>query len=311
MRLAFYNVENLFDTINDSLVNDDEFCKNGIRNWSISRYNAKIHKIAKVIIAIGQWKPPSVIGLSEIENPQVITDLIQTRELRKLQYSYIHYPSPDKRGIDVALIYLKKEFNPIFSKTIRVLDSSDASFRTRDMLYTKGLLQNNDTLHLFVCHWPSRYGGQALSERKRVLASKVLSHNLDSLYLMEPKAQIVIMGDFNDEYYNPSLQSLIQRQSSKLTNLMASMDPASGSHRYKGRWAYLDQIIVSNNLLGAGTLSIDNGSASVMDRKFLLEKDPKHPGLRPFRTYIGYKYHNGFSDHLPVYIDLVFNKVVD
>ena len=312
VRLAFYNVENLFDIEDDSLTLDEEYTPEGSRRWSNFRYHEKLNHTAKAIIALGGWSPIAIIGLAEVENKKVLDDLVNTYVLKKLNYSVIHFSSPDRRGIDVAALYNPSLFTPLLQRPIRVHDKQDASFKTRDILYCKGLVLE-DTVHIFFCHWPSRYGGQQKSEPKRILAANKLKAVLDSLKDVIPDPNIIIAGDFNDEWHNPSLSSHLKAKKyddtndQGLVNLMASLNQNSGSHRHKGSWSYLDQVIISSNLLSNSHLSIKNNTAQVFKALFLLEEDEKYPGLKPFRTFIGPRYNAGFSDHLPVYIDLYKN----
>lgn len=313
-RIAFYNVENLFDIENDSLTRDDEFTADGLRNWGFYRYQGKLHRTAKAILAIGGWKPAPVIGLAEIENRKVLEDLILTDELKKHGYKIIHFESQDKRGIDVGLLYLPKVFSPIYSQNINATLKSDSSYTTRDILYTKGSFEK-DTLHLFFCHWPSRYGGQQKSEPRRIIAAQILRQYVDSILEQNAKAQIIIAGDFNDEWDNQSLSLYLKAKKdfkpndskNQLINLMASNNANKGSHKYKGVWSYLDQIIVSSNLLNPKShgLYLKTKNGQILEDEFLLESDSKYPGKKPFRTFVGYQYHRGFSDHLPIYIDLI------
>lgn len=308
LRVAFYNVENLFHPENDSTKNDEEFTPEGTRNWSFYRYHEKSNRMAKAILSIGEWEAPDIVGLAEVENKTVVEDLVNTEVLRKFDYEVVHYESPDRRGIDVALIFRKNRIDLIQSKPIRVNLSKDPQYKTRDMLYTSFLTHAGDTIHLLFCHWPSRYGGQAQSEPKRIAAAQTARKVVDSLFTANPHSNIVIAGDFNDEWNNLSLsQHLVPStmEWQRLINLMESMPIEKGSHRYRGSWSYLDQILVSQNLMDAKGLDVHHQKAQVCEHEFLLEKDEKYPGKKPFRSFIGLKYHGGFSDHLPVYIDLI------
>lgn len=311
MRLAFYNLENLFDTENDSLKRDDDFTPKGKYNWSEYRYQEKSNRMAKVMLAIGGWEPPEIIGVCEIENRKVLDDLVQGRVLKKFGYDIVHYESDDWRGIDVALLYRNESFTPIYSYNYKVKLASKPNFKTRDVLYVKGYLKGLDTIHIMVNHWPSRYGGQAKSEPNRIAAALTVRHIVDSIQGHQAEANVIVMGDLNDEWDNISVKdSLAARRISEskgndLVNLMASLDPNQGSHRYRGNWSYLDQIIVSKSLLDSQSTDVDQQSAFVFREKFLLEEDNRYPGLMPFRMFLGLRYNFGFSDHLPVYIDLV------
>lgn len=314
LRLMFYNCENLFDTENDSLTNDEEFLPNGDRFWNDYKYKSKLNKISKVIIAAGGWNAPELVALCEIENRKVLDDLNGRTQLYMANYSIIHKESPDKRGIDVALFYQKKNFKPLHTQFIQVDFPFDGSRPTRDILYTKGLAHGSDTLHIFVNHWPSRWGGQLESENKRVFVASLLRQKVDSILINTSNAKIIIVGDLNDEPNNKSVHeelnaklSLNALNKNELYNLtyIANKGSDNGSHRYRANWGILDHIIVSGALLIPNNLLFTNVQASLIFKApFLLEKDDNYLGQKPFRTFIGYKYNDGYSDHLPVLLDL-------
>ncbi len=199
-RIAFYNLENLFHPDNDSLKNDGEYTPEGKRNWSFYRYNEKLNHMAKAILSIGEWQPPAIVGVAEVENRQALEDLINTEVLRKFKYEIIHFESPDRRGIDVGMLYREDKFTPILSKPIPIKMPSDPKFVTRDILYSKGIFNKQDTVHLLFCHWPSRYGGQARSEPKRIQAARTLKNITDSLQMLPYPTYVIAAGDFNDEW---------------------------------------------------------------------------------------------------------------
>lgn len=289
--VLFYNVENYFDSVNDSLINDDEFTPDGIRHWTKFRQRDKRDKIAQVILASSGWNPPSIVGLCEIENRSVLDDLVKNSPLRKLEYHIIHRESPDHRGIDVALLYKDDDFRPIDTCWLPIRTKSGAIKKTREILYCKGVILPEDTIHLFVNHWPSRYGGQMRSEPSRILAAKTLRHTLDSIKEQEPNALYLIMGDFNDYPCNRSIKEILCKDD--CVNLALEFDTQEiGSHKYKGKWGMLDQMIVSKQWA--------KSSLSIVDLKFLLEDDSRYFGQKPLRTYVGPRYVGGFSDHLPI-----------
>ena len=314
-RLVFYNVENLFDIYDDTIKNDDEFISGGIRSWDKFKFRKKINNIYKTLISVGEWDAPEIIGLCEIENYFVLEKLINSTPLKKINYNIIHYESPDKRGIDVAMLYDSKKITPLFSSPIKIRFPFNEELKTRDILYVKALIFETDTLHLFINHWPSRYGGLMETKPKRNFVATVLRQKVDSILSTSSKANIIIMGDFNDDPEDESLSKYLRlsikindKKKNNLVNLMlkTSKDNSSGSLKYKEKWNNFDQIIVSENLLNnSNDLKVDNNRAIIFNDDFLLEKDEKYMGVRPFRTYSGYKYKGGFSDHLPVYIDLV------
>ena len=312
-RVMFYNAENLFDTLDDPSINDDEFLPTGQRHWTEYRLFNKLEKIAKVIMAVGGWEAPEVIGLCEVENREILERLLSQTSLKKIPYKIIHKQSPDRRGIDVALLLRSDVIEPIKYEYLEVLDSNNSDFRTRDILYFSGVVRGTDTLHFFVNHWPSRYGGLMETIEKRALAARVLKSKIDQLQKENSRAKIIIMGDLNDQ---PDDQSLLEVLNSKnntdtivndaLYNLSAQfMRSNSGTHKYQSQWSVFDHIIVSEELLSSPKgLYSEVNDAHLYDAPFLLMKDKTYGGFKPDRTYIGYKYNGGFSDHLPVFLDL-------
>lgn len=310
-RIAFYNLENLFDYEDDTTINDQEYLPESMRNWSAYRYREKVNRMAKAILSIGEWHAPDVVGVCEVENKRVLDDLVSTEVLKKLNYGIVHFPSPDRRGIDVGLLYRKDRVDSLYARPIRLSNTTLPDFRTRDILYVKMSLAS-DTLHFFVNHWPSRYGGQQQSEPKRMLAAATLKQVVDSILQLQPMAKVLLMGDFNDSPSNKSIKEVLHAQQQigpepgQLKNLMLDLPENEGSHRYRGTWSYLDQLIVSYGLCKpASGLGLSTAGARVHEASFLLETDERYPGKQPFRTFIGMKYHGGFSDHLPVYLDLI------
>lgn len=312
VRLCFYNVENLFDTINDPHTNDDEFTPQGTRAWNYGRYLEKLDHIYKTITALGEWNPPAVVGFCEVENRTVLYDLVARTPFYKNNYEIIHQDSPDKRGIDVGLIYHPKLFKPIKSSFHRVNISADSSSTTRDILYVCGKIFNKDTVHIFMNHWPSRSGGQSKSEPRRIIAANTLRTAVDSILHLNPRANIVIMGDFNDEPGDKSMVETLQASGDSLlvnTNqlfnaMFRHYKLGMGTEKFQDHWHCLDQVIVSSALiLNNGNIQIEN--ATIFRGSWLIEKDEKYLGDKPYRTYAGPKYIGGYSDHLPVYVDLI------
>ncbi len=307
-RVMFYNVENLFDCDKDSLKRDDDYLPGGIRGWNYSRYTQKLGNIARVIAVAGEWEPPALVGLCEVENRRTMVDLTTRSPLKSLKYSFVHHESPDIRGIDVALLYQPDLFRPVYDEAIEVRFPDAPNSRTRDILYVAGVVPGGDTLHVFVCHFPSRLGGELDSESRRVAAAKVLRLRIDSLFLICQNSKMIIMGDFNDYPDNKSMNEVLGAAhfegaaiTSSLYNLMFPMHlSGKGSHKHDGEWGALDQIIISGALIDNPRFAIDLNEVKVFDPPFLLEPDPTHFGFRPFRTYHGMKFQGGFSDHLPV-----------
>ncbi len=316
-RIVFYNVENLFDVFNDTLKNDDEFTPEGERRWNNNKFYKKLNNIYRVIIGVGEWNPPVIVGLCEVENRFVLNKLVYQTPLKTFDYKIIHDESPDRRGIDVAMIYRTSGFAPIEYKTIGIRFPFDTASRTRDILYVKGVLSGIDTIHLFVNHWPSRYGGYLVTKPKREFVASVLRKQIDSLFKVESNPNIIIMGDFNDEPWDESLENVLNArldttglQSNNLYNLMSvfQKDWDGGTSKYQEDWNTIDQFILSANLVnGKQKLQVSPKGAQIYNPEFLLEDDFKHLGKKPYRTYVGFSYNYGYSDHLPIYIDLIEN----
>ena len=318
IRIVFYNVENLFDTEDDPKTNDDEFTPKGAKGWSYRRYTEKLNNIYKVCTAVGGWEMPEIIALSEIENRKVLEDLLKKTPFRRSEYEIVHEDSPDARGIDLGLLYRKDKFKYLEHKAIPIVFPFDPNSKTRDILYVKGEVLGKDTLHIFVNHWPSRWGGQARSEPRRLYTAEVVRKTVDSLYAVDPNAKIVITGDFNDYATDKSIVETLgakgdttNLQAKDLFNYMAEISKnwQIGTHKYQGHWGTLDQMIVSAPLLKEQRPNkLYAKKANIFSASFLLEEDRRYLGLQPFRTYSGPRYLGGFADHLPIYIDLHFTS---
>lgn len=316
-RIMFYNVENFFDTNDDPAIRDDEFTPQGARYWTPKRFFQKLMNIYKVIVAVGEWEPPAIVGLCEVENRYVLQKLIYDTPLKQFSYDIIHFDSPDSRGIDVAMIYRKDQFTPLHTEPITVFFPEDTSSKTRDILYVKGLLGDREMVHLFVNHWPSRYGGYMATKPKRNRAAEVLKHKTDSLLAINPNISIVVMGDFNDNPDDESVAQILKAekpatefQPGKLYNMMLREQSGwkYGSLKFREHWDTFDHIIVSGGLLDtASVVSISPAGAVIFHADFLLQPDERYMGMQLFRTYVGFKYQGGYSDHLPVYVDVILN----
>ena len=312
-RVMFYNVENLFDTKDDTLKNDDEFLPEGERHWDNHIFYKKLNNTAKVIISVGGWQAPAMVGLCEIENRYVLNQLVYETPLKNFGYSIIHRESPDWRGIDVAMLYRKELFTPDTFFIISVHFPFDPNSATRDILYVKGRL-DDDTIHLFINHWPSRYGGYMETKPKREFVAGLVRHKVDSLFNENPENKIIIMGDLNDGPTDESVSGVLKAlpetvdSCCRLINLMAQYDAdkSIGTLKYHENWDVFDQVIVSSSLLKDSTgLHIEKEKALIFKPDYLLEKDDRFMGEKPFRTFNGFDYNGGFSDHLPVYVDLI------
>jgi predicted extracellular nuclease len=313
IRLVFYNTENLFDSFDDSLTSDNEYTARGMRGWSYNKFQRKLINISKVFMGIGGWEAPEIIGMCEVENRFVLYKLIHDTPLDNIGYKIIHKDSPDPRGIDVAMLYRPDKFKPVLYKAIPIRFPSDPNGRTRDILYIKGLVMGPDTLHVFINHWPSRFGGYAASEPKRAYVASVLCHITDSLMQSDADARIVIMGDFNAGPTEACITEVLKARSDStqlnatdLFNMMSNLtDWRNGSYKFRGNWSLIDQIIVSSALLHSTTgLCANANGAHIYAPPFLLMEDKSYFGVKPFQTYLGPKYLGGFSDHLPVYLDI-------
>ncbi|WP_338760867.1 endonuclease/exonuclease/phosphatase family protein [Bernardetia sp. ABR2-2B] len=307
--VAFYNVENLFDTEDDPDTFDEAFTPTGKQKWTIERYQEKIKKIAKVISMIGDEDGAEIIGVCEVENEKVLKDLINDPQLKKYGYNYVHYDSPDERGIDVALLYKEPVFEVSSSKNYEAkLADND---KTRDVLLVSGKLEGEE-IHFIVNHWSSRGGGEEKSRPKRMVSALVARQIVDDLEAKDPNAKILLMGDFNDEPFNESLTKGLQAVDSpdlkdkQLFNVLASLEKeGKGTYNYRGDWNMLDQMIINKGFFVAnndakGWRYLDG---NIYDKEFLKEASGKYKG-NPFRMYVGTKFLGGYSDHFPIYVHL-------
>ncbi|SMO33674.1 hypothetical protein SAMN06265379_101113 [Saccharicrinis carchari] len=301
--VMFYNVENLFDTKNDSLKSDDEFTPFGDKFWTYTKYSDKLKNISRVILEAGGWNPPFVIGLCEVENKKVLNDLVWKTGLNHLNYHIIHHESPDERGIDVALLYRNNLFTPLESIPIKV-DFGKGLRSTRDLLYVFGLLKDSIPLHVFVAHFPSRYGGVQNTKPLRYKAAQLLTDTISYILHHDANAQIIAMGDFNDDAEDESMQYLIKN--GHLVNLSPTAETignAKGTLKYQYAWNTFDQFLLSKNLIDTTRTFFAETPMKILDFPFLLEADLNFTGTKPFRTYVGYKYNGGYSDHLPIWLN--------
>nr|WP_308777453.1 endonuclease/exonuclease/phosphatase family protein [uncultured Bacteroides sp.] len=304
-----YNVENLFDCRHDSLKQDEEFLPGSVRHWTWKKYQDKVNKIGKVVLAASAVQVPDIVGLCEVENESCITRLVRYSPLRDAAYRYVMTDSPDERGIDVALLYQPHTFRLIAYRSIRI-PLRKLRRPTRDILHVTGRVVSGDTLDIFLCHLPSRSGGQKKSEPYRLAAASLLKEQTDSVMGTRKDPHVVIMGDFNDYPPDRSIREVLgasrpgkEVEPRRLYNLMDGKK--KGTYRYKGEWGILDQMIVSGTLLtGASGITTSYEKARILDFPFLLEEDEQYGGDKPFRTYRGYRYHGGYSDHLPVVLHL-------
>jgi predicted extracellular nuclease len=309
--IAFYNVENLFDTVNDPLTADDDFTAEGKKRWTNKRYQIKIRKLGSVISKLGLTQSkhlPAIIGLVEVENAKVVSDLANSSYLKKGHYGYVHYDSPDERGIDVALLYSKIAFELIDATTYPVFleDKNGARDYTRDVLKVSGNL-HGELIHILINHWSSRREGIAESEPKRIEAAQTNRNIIHLIREKEIHPKIIIMGDFNDNPINVSVSEHLVKYDffNPMKNLLEK--EKLGSLTYNGKWNLFDQIIFSKNFLKANNNGFYFKHAEVFNKKWLKTFKGKYKDS-PFRTYIGPWYKGGFSDHFPVYAFLQKHK---
>lgn len=314
--IAFYNFENLFDTINNANVNDEEYTPTGTQNWTAEKYKKKLANLSRVLNEIGtsdqQKESPVIIGGAEIENRGVLEDLVKQPLLINKDYGIVHYDSPDKRGIDVALLYQKKHFKPTSSINIPLIiyDQTDKTKRiyTRDQLLVTGLLDGEE-MHFIVNHWPSRSGGEQKSSPNREAAGRLNRKIIDSLYNINPNAKIITMGDLNDGPYNKSVKvelgAKAKKEETKERGMYNPMEEMSnkgiGTLAYRDAWDLFDQMILSEPLIRKDYSSYRFWKAGVYNKPFLTQTTGQYKGY-PLRNSNGQV---GFSDHFPVYLYLI------
>jgi len=293
-----YNCENAFDTLHDEGKSDMEFLPDGNHHWTRYRMFQKLKNIGKVIVSANQTRPIDLVGLEEVENDTVLTLLCHNTPLASIGYRYIMTHSADSRGIDVALLYSPYTFYPLNYHSIRAATTTP----TRDVLYVSGVTggSNPDTLDVYVVHLPSKLNGRE-SERNRQVVISSLMTSVDSLRQIRQIPKIIIMGDFND---GPK-SKLIRRQFKNFISVVPSSKSAKlGSYKYQGAWDTIDHIFISHELNDKSFPGLHYDSSAIIFHPFLLEEDRRYGGQKPFRTYVGYTYNGGFSDHLPVMMKL-------
>jgi predicted extracellular nuclease len=314
LRMMFYNVENLFDTLDDKKKLDNEFLPDSKKKWNSYKYWKKVKGIYKVIVSVGGWEPPEIVGLCEIETRGVLEDILYRTPLSKYRYSIVHKESRDMRGIDVALLYRPDKLEKLYER-FHVIIFEDGRVKTRDILEAAFKTQEEDTIVVFVNHWPSRRGGQEKSEPKRIKVAERLRARVDSIYRNDNDANIIIMGDLNDHPENISVSKVLAAEreydtiwDTCLYNLAESFryKGFKGTHKYQREWSVLDHIIVSGALMDKDGLYTDTSGVQVFMENFLLVEDEKNYGMKPFRTWSGPRFLGGYSDHLPVYMDIRF-----
>ncbi len=317
--IGFYNLENLFDTINQPDVNDEEFTPNGSNRYTASVYLDKLDKLSEVLSQIATDATPdgfSILGCSEIENKSVLEDLCSHPKLKKRNYKFVHYNSPDVRGVDVGLLYNPKYFTPRFSESLYVdLRNNDSTVHyTRDILYCSGDYLG-ETIHIMVGHWPSRRGGEEASAPGRAKAASVCRHKVDSILKTDANAKIIVMGDLNDDPVSPSVAKTLKANGNKsdlkkdeLYNpWLDYYKQGTGTLAYNDAWNLFDQIIVSQAWLNKKQQGFFFSKALIFKKEFMIAQDGRFKGY-PFRTYDFNRYIGGYSDHLPTYVLLLKEK---
>lgn len=311
--IAFYNVENLFDVVNDPNIMDKDFTEFGRNQWTENRYQKKLVRISDAISRIGYeqtGKLPAIIGLAEVENKKVLNDLISQPKLANSNYDFIHYNSPDERGIDVALLYDKNVFKPTHSEplNIHLEDEKGVIDTTRDILYIEGVLAGTPVC-IYVNHWPSRRDGAETTDNKRVEVARQLMHHIETKDIeskrlkndleIEASHHVIIIGDFNDDPENNSIrEGILPSGFDNVTAPLKKFHRGSLNHRFK--WNLFDQIMISKSLHNDVHDSLYFHKADIFDDIMLRQWKGKYRG-QPARTFVGRNYKGGYSDHFPVF----------
>jgi endonuclease/exonuclease/phosphatase family metal-dependent hydrolase len=297
VRLMWYNVENLFHPGDDSLAGDDEFTPDGIRHWTFGRYRGKLARLAKVIVAAGQWEPPDLVGLGEVENAQVLEELISHPILAPYRYGYLHSDSPDHRGMDVACLFREDRFRPAGWSAIPPV--SDETFgNTRKIIHTWGTWGRGDTLDIFLVHFISRFRGSGATAEYRKRQANQLLILADSVHRVRPGSLKIMAGDFNEPWEGSSLEPLRVSPAGNDSIHHVIMSDSGTSYKYRGDWSGIDMFLVVGE---CGRYRI---SGSVFRIPVLLTRDETYGGEKPFITYEGTAFTGGISDHLPILLDI-------
>ena len=328
VRVAFWNMENFFDPFVDSTKTYNAFTEDGMQHWTKTRFYKKRNNMYKAILAMSENHPLGILGMCEVENEYVLSALFEQTPLKKHNYRWVHYEGPDKRGIDPAIVYSLDHFQLIESAVFPYYNPEDTAYHSRDILYAKfvsakvpepveGPTHISDTIHVFVNHWPSRYSGELETVGSRSCSAAILRSKVDSIIAAAPEGyqpKVIMMGDLNDCPTDPSVYDVLrarhpsEMEEGCLINLFGKNDGLGfeGTLKHQADWQIFDQIIVTEGVMNdRGGLHYQEGSARIFHADFMLEDDETYHGKKLFRTYIGPRYFGGFSDHLPVYVDLV------
>ncbi len=315
--IGFYNVENLYDTIDSPDTDDAEWLPDAPKQWGAARYRRKVEKMGRVIGMMGKDLHPNglgVVGLAEVENRTVLEDLVKSPALAARRYGIVHHDSPDRRGVDVALLYDPARFAVLHERSYRLYNPADTAFRTRDQLVVTGVV-DGDTLSVIVGHWPSRRGGEARSRPLRILAAELGRHIIDSLMTVHPRGRVAYMGDLNDDPVDASVKRFLNTTGIKAEAtgkrfydpMVDLYNKGIGSLAWKDSWNLFDQIILSPNAVTGEGGRYHYYGTRVFNEAFLRQTDGNFQGY-PFRTFVGDQYTDGYSDHFPVFVILVREK---
>lgn len=311
--VGFYNLENLYDTVDNPIKDDEEFLPNGPRNYNTAIYTDKLNKLATVISQIGiEINPdgPAILGVAEVENDTVLKDLVSQKLIEKRNYKIVHYDSKDIRGVDVGLLYNPKYFKPEASDKlfVQLPGGSKDAYYTRDILWVKGKL-DGETIHVYVNHWPSRSGGEERSAPAREAAAQVCKNHIDSILKQEPNARIIVMGDLNDDPVNASVSAVLNAKGKQkdvrpggLFNPWTELyRKGLGTLAYQDAWGLFDQVIISYPFLDKEQNGLFFYQQHIFRREYMVENKGRYKGY-PMRTWDGNTYRGGYSDHFPTYI---------
>ena len=315
--VAFYNLENFYDTLDDPTIDDEEFLPTGPRNYNGKIYNDKVGKLASVIKQIGTDDEkmacpdgPAFMGVAEVENENVLNDLVNHPLIKNRNYQIVHYDCKDRRGVDVGFLYNPKYFKVLDSRSlfVQLPGGSKNAYYTRDVLWVKGLF-DGEVIHIYVNHWPSRLGGEERSAPGRAAAAMVSKKHIDSIAKAEGEQKVVIMGDLNDDPVSPSLTKVLKCKSNvsevsagHLYNPWVEMyKNGYGTLAYQDAWGLFDQIIIGNKWLDKKQDGFFFAKQRIFNREFMTENIGKYKGY-PMRTWDGLTYRGGYSDHYPTYL---------
>lgn len=311
--VAFWNLENFFDPFVDTTRVYNEFTENGGQHWTKTRFYNKRNNIYKAILSFSGAQPIGIMGVCEVENEFVLNAVFAQTPLKRFNYRWVHYDGPDRRGIDPAIIYSKDKFQLIHSEVIPFHNPNDTAMVSRDILYAKFFDYRCDTLHCLVNHWPSKYRGELETVEARNCAARIVRRKVDSIVALVPEAKIIIMGDFNDTPESPCIREVLgakhlseTKDDDLLVNLFAKAEDLGfkGTLKFQESWSIFDQIIVTKSLINSNSLHCTSSDAQIVHDPMLLIEDPTYHGVKLNRTYLGPKYLGGFSDHLPVVLQL-------